>query len=275
MNTRSLTIGLALGGGMARGWALIGVLKTLRGFGIYPAMIAGTSMGAVAGAAYAADALDRLELWARELGRLSFWRHVSLQGRTGLFDSQRLGEQMIRYLGDRPIESLELPFAAVAADLATGQEVWLRHGRLSDAVRASFAMPGFFAPVLFEGRTLGDGFLVNPVPVSAARALGADLVIAVSLSSEDPRPQFSIQRKPSMAGALGAAFHIVQQRLTRSRMATDPPDVHIAVPCQNIGVLEFHRADALIAMGIEAVYHAAPRIEAAIELVASGHGHHN
>lgn len=261
---------------MARGWALIGVLKTLAHFGVQPSMIAGTSMGAVAGAAAAAGAMDQLEAWARDLGRMGFWRHMSLQGRGGLFDSQKLGDQMIRHLGDRTIETLGIPFAAVAADLGTGQEVWLRQGRLSDAVRASFAMPGFFAPVTVQGRTLADGFLVNPVPVSAARALGADLVIAVSLASEDPRPQAGkalLQARPSMASALGATFHIVQQRLTRARMATDPPDVHIAVPCQTIGVLEFHRADALIALGTEAVYHAAPRIEAAMALIRAGHGH--
>jgi NTE family protein len=268
-----LRIGLALGGGMARGWALIGVLKTLAGFGIVPSIIAGTSMGAVVGAAAAAGGLDQLEGWARNLGRTSFWRHMSWHGRGGLFDSDRLGTQMTQNLGEWCIEELPTPFAAVASDLTTGQEVWLRSGRLSDAVRASFAMPGFFAPVTIAGRTLADGFLVNPVPVSAARAMGADLVIAVSLSSEDPRPQAMRSGKLSMAGTLGASFHIIQQRLTRSRMATDPPDVHIAIPCQNVGVLEFHRADALIAMGIEAVYHAAPRLENAMALIASGHGH--
>jgi NTE family protein len=273
-------VALALGGGMARGWALIGVLKSLAMLNIHPMAIAGTSMGAIAGGAFAADKLPELEAWAKDLGRLSFWRHIGFSGRAGLFDSAKLGGQMAKHLGRRDIGSLDIPFIAVASDLVTGQEVWLRDGDMVDAIRASFAVPGFFAPMLLNQRYLADGFLVNPVPVSAARAMGADLVIAVSLAADEVAPQRPSvalglsDRKLTMGGSLGAAFHIIQQRLSKSRMAADPPDVHIAVPCQTIGVLDFHRAEELIALGIESVYRAAPRIEAAMELIKSGHGHY-
>jgi NTE family protein len=262
---------------MARGWALIGVLKSLATFNVRPAMIAGTSMGALVGGAFASDQLPTLEAWARGLKTFSFWRHVGLSRKPGLFDSAGLGRQMRAHLGQVQIQDLPIPFAAIATDLATGQEVWISEGDLVEAVRASFAVPGFFAPMRIEGRPLADGFLTNPVPITATRALGAELVISVTLHTDqqlgDPLAK---ARSPagSTMGSLASAFQILQQRLSRMRLAADPPDVHIAVPCQHIGVLDFHRADELIALGMEAAYMAAPRIEAAVRAMQAAKAEH-
>lgn len=183
-STRQRKIGLALGSGSARGWAHIGVLRALAEHGVYPDIICGTSIGALVGAAYAADELDPLENWVREMSMGDMLRLVDVSLSTGLLKGKRLVRYLRENFSDRPIESLPLPFAAVATDLTTGAEVWMRQGSMMDAVRASIALPGIFTPVFHEGRLLTDGGLVNPVPVSLARAMGADIVIAVDLNSD-------------------------------------------------------------------------------------------
>ena len=176
-------IGLALGGGAARGWAHIGVLQALQRAGIKPDIIAGTSIGAVVGGCFAAGHLDNLEVWARELTpkRVFGYLDFNLAG-TGLISGQRLCERLELHLGDRNIEDLNTRFTAVATEVGTGHEHWLSRGRLVDAVRASYALPGVFKPVKINGRWLFDGALVNPIPVSVCRALGARYVIAVNLN---------------------------------------------------------------------------------------------
>jgi NTE family protein len=179
------TIGLALGGGAARGFAHIGVIRTLVAHGIVPDVIVGTSIGAVAGGCYAARQLDTLETWARSLTVRGVLGHldISLSG-SGLIRGGHLANKLETALADSRIDDLPLRFAAIATEFNTGHEIWLTRGRLSDALRASYALPGIFPPVLIGGRWLVDGALVNPVPVSAARALGARLVIAVNLNSD-------------------------------------------------------------------------------------------
>ena len=176
-------IGLALGGGAARGWAHIGVLRALQEAGIEPDIIAGTSMGAVVGGCYAADHLDAVEDFARELTRRRVFGYLdfNLAG-TGLINGQRLNERLKTTLGDSAIEDLDTKFAAVATEIGTGHEIWLSRGSLVEAVRASYALPGIFKPVKLKGRWLFDGALVNPVPISLCRALGARYVIAVNLN---------------------------------------------------------------------------------------------
>lgn len=176
-------IGLALGGGAARGWAHIGVLKALTAAGIKPDIIAGTSIGAVVGSCYAAGHLDQLEEFARELTRKRIFGYldVNLAG-TGLINGQRLVDRLSDTLGDLHVEDLDPRFTAVATEIGTGHEIWLSRGRLVDAVRASYALPGIFKPVKINGRWLFDGALVNPIPVSVCRALGARYVIAVNLN---------------------------------------------------------------------------------------------
>jgi NTE family protein len=178
-------IGLALGGGAARGFAHIGVLRKLLEHGIVPDVIVGTSIGAVVGGCYAAKEMDNLEIWARTLtvrGVLSYL-DISLSG-SGLIGGGHLASQLDSGLKDTRIDDLPIRFAAIATEFNTGHEIWLTRGRLSDALRASYALPGIFPPVLIGGRWLVDGALVNPVPVSAARALGARLVIAVNLNAD-------------------------------------------------------------------------------------------
>lgn len=181
---RPRKIGLALGSGSARGWAHIGVLRALAECGIHPDVICGTSIGALVGAAYAADELDPLESWVREMGVGDVLRLVDVSLSTGLVKGKRLVRYLRENFSDRPIETLNLPFAAVATDLATGMEVWIQEGSTVDAVRASIALPGIFTPVFHDGRWLTDGGLVNPVPVSLARAMGAEIVIAVDLNTD-------------------------------------------------------------------------------------------
>ena len=181
---RRLRVGLALGSGSARGWAHIGVIRALEQAGIRPDVVCGTSIGALVGAAYAAGDLDRFEQWVLGLGikDVVALMDVSLSG--GLIKGERLMDFFRRNFEDRPLETLAKPFAAVATALHTGAEVWLRQGSTADAVRASTALPALFPPVLREGVMLVDGGLVNPVPVSLARAMGADIVIAVDLNTD-------------------------------------------------------------------------------------------
>lgn len=178
-----LKIGLALGGGVARGWAHIGVLKGLSEAGIKPDIIAGTSIGAVVGGCFAAGHLPDLEDFARELTprRIFGYLDFNLAG-NGLLGGQKLAERLDRHLGTKRIEELDTRFTAVATEIGTGHEHWLSRGKLVDAVRASYALPGIFKPVRINGRWMFDGALVNPIPISVCRALGARYVIAVNLN---------------------------------------------------------------------------------------------
>ncbi|HEY6028291.1 MAG TPA: patatin-like phospholipase family protein, partial [Pseudolabrys sp.] len=179
------TIGLALGGGAARGFAHIGVMRVLAAHGIVPDVIVGTSIGAVVGGCYAAQQLDALEDWARSLNIRSVMSYldINLSG-SGLITGNHLAKMLEAGLHDTRIDELSTRFAAIATEFNTGHEIWLTRGRLVEAMRASYALPGIFPPVRIGGRWLVDGALVNPVPVSAARALGARLVIAVNLNSD-------------------------------------------------------------------------------------------
>lgn len=178
-----LKIGLALGGGAARGWSHIGVLQALHEAGIRPHVIAGTSIGAVVGGCYAAGHLDDIEAFARELTVRRVWGFLdfNLAG-TGLITGGRLTERLIATVGGQRIEDLDIGFTAVATEIGTGHEIWLTKGRLANAIRASYALPGIFKPVKIKGRWLFDGALVNPVPISVCRAMGARYVIAVNLN---------------------------------------------------------------------------------------------
>ena len=183
-SSRRPRIGLALGSGSARGWAHIGVLRALLDAGIRPDVVCGASVGAIVGAAYATGELDRFEAWVRSMDRRKVMSYMDFNLAGGMLKGERLVAFMRAHFDDRPIEALTTPFAAVATALHSGDEVWLRSGSVADAVRASFALPGLFTPVWREGRLLADGGLVNPVPVSLARALGADVVIAVDLNHD-------------------------------------------------------------------------------------------
>lgn len=304
-NAASPRIGLALGGGVARGWAHIGVLKRLDELGIRPDIVCGTSVGALAGGFWLAGELPALEAWALSLTKRRMLTYFDLMiSGSGLMGGQRLRAMMEKFIGGKTIESLPAEFVAVAAELATGHETWLRAGPLVDAIEAAYALPGVFPPRAIDGRWLIDGALVNPLPVSACRALGARVVIAVGLHAdaysrakaplrerlenpdvnsgktlENASPGFAerlmLRRlfnptgaAPGLGSVMLAAFNIVMDRVTRSRLAGDPPDVMITPQAGHIPLLDFDRAEELIALGREAADYSAPRIERALEALA-------
>lgn len=296
-STSGPRIGLALGAGAAHGWTQIGILQVLEAHGLRPEIIAGSSIGAVVGGCYAAGKLTNLESFARSLTprRVFSLMDFAFSG-AGLLSGGRLKNLLESQMGTLTIPELALKFGAVATQCKTGQEVWLTSGSLCDAVRASYALPGIFEPVNIGGDWLFDGALVNPVPVTLCRALGADLVIAVTmvadnfgrggvrvaslarapdgqgddgvpnkptmplpLSIEPPRRGFLATRRasaPSIANTMLDAFNITQDRIARSRLAGDPPDAMIKCRVGKIGLFDFHRADELIALGKAAVEHA-------------------
>lgn len=308
-------IGLALGSGIARGFTHIGVLKALTRYGIKPSVIAGTSIGSVVGACYLAGKMDELEDWALSLSRKRMFRYLDFRVRSpGLIGGRKLNAILDQHFGDMLIESQKFPYIAIATDLVTGHEVWLRKGKFTDAMRASFALPGIFAPVKLNNRTLIDGALVNPVPVSACQALGAQLTIAVDLNGDligkaskpgtnyqtilgfdvfgDPSISDQAEEalgsssltermfrregnSPSLFGVMVSSLNIIQDRLTRSRLAGDPPDVHIKPRIGHIGLLEFERAEDLIKEGEEAVERKLPELMSAIEILLLRTRHDN
>lgn len=272
-------IGLALGGGAARGWAHIGVLRALKSAGIEPDVIAGTSMGAVVGGAHAAGRLEELEDWARSVTRRRMFRLLDIKlWSTGLIGGGRLAGQLKETFGDVAIEELPLRFAAIATEIGTGHEIWLTQGSLVEAMRASYALPGIFPPVKIAGRWLMDGALVNPIPVSAARALGARVVIAVNPNADmfgrgtviqehglEPAAEAATIYEPrGVSAVMVEAFNITQDRIARSRLAGDPPDLMIAPKLGHMGMFEFARADEAIRLGAEATERALPELNEAI-----------
>ncbi|MBK5102945.1 MAG: patatin-like phospholipase RssA [Burkholderiales bacterium] len=292
---RKPRIGLALGSGSARGWAHVGVIRALEGAGIQPDLVCGTSIGALVAAAYVAGELESFEQWLLGLGVRDVISLLDVRMNGGMIKGERLMEFFRRNFIDRPIEELPMPFGAVATDLNTGSEVWLREGSTIAAVRASIALPALFSPALHEGRVLVDGALVNPVPVSLARAMGADIVIAVDLSSdvlgrrmreeleaEAPVAESGEWRRklqermstlmpardedgpklPSILEVVATSLSIMQVRVTRSRMAGDPPDAIVSPRLAHLGLLDFHRARDAIEAGELAVETALPGLNA-------------
>ena len=259
-------IALALGGGAARGWAHIGVLRALDEEGIEVSMIAGTSIGALVGGCYLAGKLDELESFARSLTmrRIAGLLDLTIGG-GGLLGGMRLTKRMQEHLEGLRIEDLSIPFVAVATELRTGHEVWIDGGSLVNAIRASYALPGIFEPVKSDNRLLIDGAMVNPVPVSVCRSYEQPLVIAVNLNydlygrsavvkhrpSEDSPTSTPQGRGPGAGGVLVQAYNIIQDRLSRARLAGDPPDLALHPRVNDIGLSEFHRAGETIDRGYE------------------------
>ena len=175
-------IGVALGGGVARGWAHIGALRELIALGVTPDIVAGASIGAVVGGCFAAGRLDTLEAFARSLTKRTVFSllDISFNG-GGLIGGGRLRARLNAAMGPLRIEELPIPFVCVATEIGTGHEIWLKRGALVEAMCASYALPGVFEPVRMGGRWLFDGAIVNPVPVSVARAFGAEIVIALGI----------------------------------------------------------------------------------------------
>jgi len=271
---------LVLGSGGARGWCHIGVLREIDALGLRPDMLVGCSMGALVGAAWAAGKLDALEDFARSLTRSRVLRMLDLRpGSGGLIGGTGISHLLGELGLSGEFSDLPLPFTAVAADLNLGQEIWLQRGGLAPAIRASAAMPGILAPQWLEGRWLIDGAVVNPVPVSVARAMGAVSVVAVNPTTRVLRPAshplppegeaaaqapsrfarliplWSDKLPPAVPPAPGyltlvaQALDIMSERIRRSRLAGDPPDLLIGARLQDLSALDFHRAAEAIDEG--------------------------
>ncbi len=304
-------IGLALGSGSARGWAHVGIIRALEDAGIKADVVAGASVGSLVGAAYASGQLDTLEKWIKSLTKRDVWGLLDTAFRQG---GVMRGNKLMRAIGeqitDYEIEKLATPFGAVAADLYTGQEVWLQEGSMLDAVRASSGLPGLFSPMWHQQRWMIDGGVVNPVPVSVCRALGADYVIAVNLNShygkptrfvqpeEPPKdnavesneheanaswsslerwselvddlmdtfrvnqsgsPQASAQA-PGLFDVIAGSVNIMQDRITRSRMAGDPANIMLSPDLSHFQLMDFHRAAEAIEVGKTVVSRAADEL---------------
>ena len=280
-------IGLALGSGAARGWAHIGVIEALLDKKIVPDIVCGTSAGALVGAAYAADRLPQLRARIEQLN----WREIASlidvrMSNGGVMEGARV-ETFLRDLGiSGPIETCSKRFAAVATDLTTGREVWLQTGPIDKAVRASISIPGVFSPFRMNDAWFLDGGLVNSVPVSLCRALGADIIIAVDLNGDrlgkrwvretatSASHEFAervIEQLPAMLRdrmkpiamdllsprepvpgyfeVLVNALDIMEDHITRARLAGEPPHVLLRPQLTNLNWIEFQRGREAIAEG--------------------------
>jgi NTE family protein len=310
MGTNSPRIGLVLGAGAARGWAHIGVLKALAKQGIRPDIVCGCSIGALVAASYVTDHMSSLEKLARSLttSRVIRYFDISLRG-GGLIEGRRIVEFFAENVEETEIENASPIFGAVATDLASGRETWLTSGSIIDAVRASIAVPGFLTPVLIRGRWHIDGALVNPLPVSLCRALGADIIIGVSLNgnlmarstvvpiaatgstvSDEPQlveggtaswmrwfrygrnadaeatgPAPVDVKRPGYLEVVSQTLFLVQDFVSRVRLAADPVDVLIAPDVTHLGWLEFHRAAEAIEAGEAAVGASLPDIRSFVD----------
>ncbi len=292
-----MKIGLALGSGSSRGWSHIGVINALTDQGIVPDIICGTSIGSLVGASYVSNNLEKLEEWVRSLTRFELARFFEINlSLNGFVDIERLHHFLNKYVADDHslIGDLDKQYAAVATDLETGREIWLSQGSVLEAVWSSIALPGLFPAIKNNNKWLIDGGLVNPVPVSVCRALGADIVIAVNLNGDILGKNFqkpaniikqdtgvvdtitnmfteysasifstsnAEEQPPGLFDAIAGSVNITQDRITRSRMAGDPPDILLAPKLSHIGLLEFHRADEAIDEGKECVRRMLPEIQ--------------
>ena len=301
-------IGLALGSGSARGWSHIGVIQALEKIGIVPDIIAGSSIGALVGAAYASNQLDKFDDWARSLTWKEILKFIDLTVTGGGFiQGNKLFEFASKHIQDDAIESLAVQFGMVATELDTGREIWFQQGPILKPLRASIALPGIFTPVKIDGRWLVDGGLSNPVPVSLCRAMGADIVIAVNLNGDivgkhtrnqnnkkenteinkiqkenDLWQRVSTQFKntlnerkdnlltdlfgdnhdaPGLFNVLVGSINIMQDRITRSRMAGDPPDIILSPQLSELGLMELDQAATAIKEGKACVQRMRPVLE--------------
>jgi len=307
MNVGTPRIGLVLGAGAARGWAHIGVLRALAANDIRPDVICGCSIGALVAASHVTGHLGSLEKLARSLSTSRVIRYfdISLRG-GGLIEGRWIINFFRENVEDTTIENTDIVFGAVATDLASGRETWLTSGSIIDAVRASIAVPGLLTPIQIRGRWHVDGALVNPLPVSLCRALGADVIIGVNLNGDlMSRPDLAradsraptepvepdsagssswlewmgysqsmkdgeaarspvTAKRPGYLEVVSQTFFLVQDFVSRVRLAADPVDFLIAPKVTEIGWLEFHRASEAIDAGEYAALTVLPDLMSAI-----------
>lgn len=292
-----MKIGLALGSGASRGWSHIGVIKALMAEGIEPNIVCGTSIGALVGASYVSGQLNDLEKWTGSLSTFKMTKFLEInRSLSGFVNTDRMHAFLSEFVApdEAVIETLDKQYASVATDLETGREIWLSEGPVLEAVWASISLPGLFPAIRHDNKWLVDGGLVNPVPVSVCRALGADVVIAVNLNGdivgkhmkkkvEPPKASGKVvtklssimteyrdsffsndrreQQKPSLFEAIAGSVNITQDRITRSRMAGDPADIVLTPKLSHIGLLEFYRAAEAVSEGMNCVQRMLPEIK--------------
>ena len=285
-----MKVGLALGSGSARGFSHIGIIDCLLDQRIVPDVVAGTSNGTIDGACYVTGPLDRLRKQARAINRLNwttfFNPSFSIDGWINLHQMQMFLVKSGVERKQKRIEDLKIPFGTVTCDLMSGKEIWITKGPVFDSVWPSMAMPGVFPPVEGpEGRWYIDGGIVNPVPVSLCRALGADVVIAVNLNNDllrrvDIKKQEKAEHKkkpsevakifakaknlipaikkevesdkpkpPDFFETISRSINIAQDRITKTRLAGDPPEIILCPKVSDIGLLETYRAEEAIRAG--------------------------
>ncbi len=318
-------IGLALGSGAAKGLAHIGVFRGLKHYGLKPDIIVGSSIGAFMGAAYVVGKLDEVEQWLSSMTTYEMLKHMDIRllASSGLADGNYMMRFVREQFGDPSIEDLDTPYAAVATDMKSGRELWLQSGSIWDAARASMALPAMLTPVQLNGRWLLDGGLVNPVPVSVCKALGADIIIAVNLNgdlvsrdqvivnastlgqAEQPDVETTAgktsdaisvegdagdnesasffdslkasirerttplveqwmtpdEESPGLFNVVSSSINIMQDRITRSRLAGEPADLVLTPRLSHIGLMDFTRAKEIITEGEDCVQ----RMNAVIE----------
>lgn len=263
-------IGLALGSGAARGAAHIGIIRGLNDLGIEPNCIAGTSVGGMIAGAYIADKLNEVEKWLHNLNKrreiIKFFDFSFRDG--GLIKGERAINALLDMSIDMNIEDGHIPIGLVATDMHSGREVWLKEGNLLQAIKASSAIPGLVSPFCIDDRWLIDGAIVNPVPVSLCKALGAELIIAVNLNTTmtskrlaDPHQKKTLTSggplnqlmskwrhtnqksyKPQYFDVLEASLDIMQEQITKSRMAGEPPDITLCPRLTDFGMFQFDRS---------------------------------
>ncbi len=299
---KKMNIGLALGSGSSRGWSHIGVINALANQGIVPNIVCGTSIGSLVGASYVSNNLEKLETWVCSLSKLETARFFEINTSfNGFVNTERLHHFLNKYVATDGslIEDLDKQYATVATGLDTGREVWLTKGAILEAVWSSISLPGLFPAIKNNNKWLVDGGLVNPVPVSVCRALGADIVIAVNLNGDIvgkhlQNPKISKNQEtgvvgkitglvsdytssvfsttktkdqpPSLFEAIASSVNITQDRITRSRMAGDPPDILLSPKLAHIGLLEFYRAKEAIDEGYDCVQRMLPEIQHVINM---------
>lgn len=298
---KKLKIGLALGSGSSRGWSHLGIINALAELGIEPDVVCGTSVGAMVGASYASGNMEKLEAWARSVTKLDVAKFLEFNtSMAGFVNAERFHAYLNENIAadDVVIESMEKVYAAVSTDLESGREIWFTQGSVIQAVWASMALPGLFPAIRNNGRWLVDGGLVNPVPVSVCRALGADIVIAVNLNGDivgkNIKKSKQVKKQnngvagkinelvkeytnislfnnksglepPSLMDAIAGSVNITQDRITRSRMAGDPPDLVLTPRLSDIGLLELYRANEAITEGEQCVKRKKVEIEYMLE----------
>ena len=255
---RKVKIGLALGGGAARGFAHIGVIKALEAQGIVPDIVVGTSAGSVVGAMYAAGYNGfQLQKMALEMDEASIsdWAIPFFSKAPGVLKGEALQSYVNKTVRNQPIEKLKIPFGAVATDLKTGQPILFRRGNTGMAVRASSSVPSVFQPVSIGGRTYVDGGLVAPVPVRFAKEMGAEFIIAVNISSAT-----EAQATASSVDVLMQTFTIMGQRI--NQLELKDADIVITPSLGTMGSADFNGRNLAVLAGEQAAAAVMPQIKA-------------